>query len=82
MKFQAIDPSELEKVINWDDSSPVDASCADLLESYYVIKTKDYLTLSYFHWDKSLGIYFQPRPGSGRPVILLHEVVELYQIID
>ena len=51
-------------------------------ESWYVVCTENDITLSKPSYKESLGIYFQPRAGTGSPVILLSEAVELHRVLD
>jgi len=68
MQFVATDP----KLLNRET----------LDESWWVIKTRNDVSFSQAHYDCNLGIYFQPRIGTGGPVILLDDVTELHRVLE
>lgn len=51
-------------------------------ESHYVVRSgeREDIALSIPGSNKSLGIYFQPLARSGGPVIMLHELTEIYRV--
>jgi len=84
MRFIKYDPSELTYVLKCFSSPLKDIKdhAIEKWESWWVVKTKNDLTLSTPSYTDSLGIYFQPRAGTGSPVIPLDEVIELHRIME
>jgi hypothetical protein len=71
------DLQETAKIVRTNYADGYDVDC---WESWYVIKTKNDMALSRPQYVESLGVFFQPRAGTGSPVITLGEVVEIHRV--
>ncbi len=82
MRFAETTAEELEQIhaLYLDGKGKKEAVQA--WESFYVVKTQHDITMSTPSHVDSLGIYFQPRIGTGSGVITLDEAVELHRVID
>ena len=82
MRFVPVTAKQLQETQTAISKGYADSDDLDFWESYFVIKTnRGDITMSTPGHAASIGIYFQPRPGTGGPVICLNEVAELHRVI-
>lgn len=82
MRFVETTAEELEQIYALYLGGEGKKEAVQAWESFYVVKTQNDITMSAPSCADSLGIYFQPRIGTGSGVITLDEAIELHRVVD